>query len=237
MEIYIVRHADPDYEHDSITEKGEREAKLLSERLSKIEFDAFYQSPMGRAQKTASYTLEKLGAKAETLPWLREFKGSIIKDGNEGPCWDRLPSAWTDDDLYYTNDWQKGKLFEGTNVEKEYKIVCDAVDELLLKHGYKHVGRHFEVVNGNHDRIVLFCHYGVEGVILAHIFGISPMIIWHHLAGLTSSVSILATEEREKGIAVFRMNRFSDLSHLYAGNEPPSFQARFCECFEDDTRH
>jgi probable phosphoglycerate mutase len=52
MEIWIVRHADPDYENDSITEKGEREAKLLAERLLKQNFAAVYCSPMGRAQKT-----------------------------------------------------------------------------------------------------------------------------------------------------------------------------------------
>ena len=30
MNIYIIRHAEPDYEHDSLTEKGWREAELLS---------------------------------------------------------------------------------------------------------------------------------------------------------------------------------------------------------------
>ena len=46
------------------------------------------------------------------------------------------------------------------------------------------------------------------------------------------------TEEREqKGIATFRVQQFGDLSHLYAAGEPPAFAARFCECFEDDTRH
>ena len=35
MELWIIRHGDPDYVHDSLTEKGVREAKLLAERLSK----------------------------------------------------------------------------------------------------------------------------------------------------------------------------------------------------------
>ena len=30
MNIYIIRHAEPDYEHDSLTEKGWREAELLA---------------------------------------------------------------------------------------------------------------------------------------------------------------------------------------------------------------
>ena len=36
MKIVIIRHGDPDYEKDSLTEKGWREAKLLAERISKL---------------------------------------------------------------------------------------------------------------------------------------------------------------------------------------------------------
>ena len=42
MRLLIVRHGDPDYEHDTLTEKGWREAELLSERLSKLPVKEFY---------------------------------------------------------------------------------------------------------------------------------------------------------------------------------------------------
>ena len=42
MRILIIRHAEPDYEHDSLTEKGEREAALLAERLCRIPITACY---------------------------------------------------------------------------------------------------------------------------------------------------------------------------------------------------
>ena len=45
------------------------------------------------------------------------------------------------------------------------------------------------------------------------------------------------TEERRKGIATFRVLSYGDTSHLYIHGEPPAFAARFCECYEDDTRH
>ena len=35
MRILIIRHGDPDYEHDSLTEKGWREAALLADKLEK----------------------------------------------------------------------------------------------------------------------------------------------------------------------------------------------------------
>ena len=34
MKIIMIRHGDPDYEHDSLTEKGKREADLLVPRLA-----------------------------------------------------------------------------------------------------------------------------------------------------------------------------------------------------------
>ena len=93
------------------------------------------------------------------------------------------------------------------------------------------------VNNSNHDTIVLFCHFGVECVLLSHIMSCSPMVFWHNFVALPTSVTTLITEEREKGIATFRCQQFGDISHLYAGGEEPSFAARFCECFDDDTRH
>ena len=45
MNIYIIRHAEPDYEHDSLTEKGWREAEMLSERIAPMDVKAYYVSP------------------------------------------------------------------------------------------------------------------------------------------------------------------------------------------------
>lgn len=238
MKIIICRHAEPDYEHDSLTEKGFLEAELLSRRISRLDVKSYYVSPLGRARKTANATLEKAGRKAETLDWLCEFKGKIKADEGIVQCWDRKPSYWTKQEGYYSLDnWLNVELMKSLNVKKEYEKVCGGVDRLLEKHGYKRNGRLYEVTNSNHDTIVLFCHFGVECVILSHILGISPMPLWHNFVALPSSVTTLVSEEREKGIASFRCLGFGDVSHLYSAGEEPSFAARFCECFDDDTRH
>lgn len=238
MRILIVRHAEPNYAIDSLTKKGKSEAKLLAKKLCKIDTDFYYCSPLGRAKKTASYTLKPLKKHAETLPWLREFEGKIKnKSDKTESCWDRLPSEWTSDPLHYTDKWYESALMNSYNVTEEYKKVADGLDALLKKHGYVHDGKIFRVEKGNHDTIVLFCHFAVECVILAHLFGTSPMIFWHNFVALPSSVTEIVTEEREKGIASFRMTSFGDTGHLFKGNEQPSFAARFCECFEDSTRH
>ncbi|MGN0522595.1 MAG: histidine phosphatase family protein [Eubacterium sp.] len=239
MEILIIRHGDPDYVHDSLTKKGVREAKLLADRLSKQKIDYIYCSPLGRAQKTASYTLEKTGKSAVTLEWLREFQGTVKKNWFiKENCWDRMPSYWTEIDDYYSYDkWLDADLMKKGDVARHYKKVCAGVDELLKSHGYVHNGRLFDVERESSDVIVLFCHFGVSAVILSHIFNISPMILWHNFRALPTSVTRLVTEEREKGKAIFTCLQYGDLSHLYAGDEEPSFQARFCEKYSDNTRH
>ena len=75
MTIYIIRHAEPDYEHDSLTEKGWREAELLSHRLAKIpERILLHVSPLGRAQRHRVPDAQgRRSGGAEVLPWLREF--------------------------------------------------------------------------------------------------------------------------------------------------------------------
>ena len=93
MRIIFIRHGDPDYVNDTLTEKGIREAKLLSERTAKWQVNDFYCSPLGRAQKTASYTLEKLGRDAVTYKWLEEF-AYLVEDpttGRIGVPWDFMP--------------------------------------------------------------------------------------------------------------------------------------------------
>lgn len=42
MRILLIRHGDPDYEKDSLTEKGFREADLLAARLKNERIDAAY---------------------------------------------------------------------------------------------------------------------------------------------------------------------------------------------------
>lgn len=242
MNIYIVRHAEPDYTIDSLTEKGWREAELLSSRLSKITPAHYYVSPLGRAKDTASLTLKAVGAAAEECWWLREFGYDYKMDPAVSPhnlAWDMLPRLWAADPVYYDPErWYTGPLYRGSGIEEIYKKVVTEFDALLARHGYARDGAYYRAEHASQDGLILFCHFGVECVLLSRLMNCSPMLPWHFSVALPSSVTILSTEEREEGRAVFRMSRFGDLSHLEAAGEPPSFAARFCETFaQTDQRH
>ncbi|MEE1086410.1 MAG: histidine phosphatase family protein [Schaedlerella sp.] len=242
MKILIVRHGDPDYSIDSLTEKGWKEAEYLSERLTKMDISKFYVSPLGRAQDTISFTLKKLNRTAEVLDWLREFKAPIhrpdVKDQKK-VTWDWLPQDWMNESCFYEkNEWYNHEIMKEGNVKEQYEWVTENFDLLLEKHGYKRDEKYYRVVNPNNDTICLVCHFGLESVLLSHLMNISPMIIWHHTCAAPTSVTTIVTEERREGIASFRMSAFGDISHLYAKDEPPAFAARFCECYTNtDERH
>ena len=239
MKILIVRHADPDYSIDSLTPQGHIEAELLSQKLVKLDIKDFYVSILGRARDTANYTLKKLGRTAEVCEWLQEFSGSIERNGEKRIPWDWRPKDWSCEERFYSDsEWKTVPVMaEGTAVS-EYERVNQKLDELLAKHGYVRDGRIYHVENANEDTIVFFCHFGVECVLLSHLLGVSPMVLWHGCCAAPSSVTTLVTEEREKGYASFRMSSFGDVSHLYAGGEEPSFAARFCETYDNfDQRH
>lgn len=257
MKILIIRHGDPNYAIDSLTEKGVREATLLAKYLKNRDIKAFYLSPLGRAQKTAGYTLEAMNRTGETMDWLREFPAQVrvwedegLKkglpyswdDGAEDEpriAWDILPSYVTEHpDLLHPTQWHDSTICKHSQVNERYEDVAAGLDAVLARHGYVRQGvNNYKVEKGNHDTIVFFCHYGVQCVMLAHLFGISPFALWHSTVALPTSVTEINTEEREKGIACFRMSSFGDLSHLALGGEEPAFSARYCECFEDDTIH
>ena len=107
MRLLIVRHGDPDYEHDTLTEKGWREAELLSERLSKLPVKEFYVSPLGRAKDTASLTLQKMNREAKECLWLREFDTKIDRPDcpdQKSIAWDWLPEDWTREEEFFRRD-------------------------------------------------------------------------------------------------------------------------------------
>ena len=99
MRILLIRHGDPDYEHDTLTEKGRREASLLADSAPSLDIDDCYMSPLGRARDTASYSLKALGKEARVLDWLKEFPAKVDLNGAENLA-KAYPEASKEDNAY-----------------------------------------------------------------------------------------------------------------------------------------
>ncbi len=234
MRLILIRHAEPDYEHDSLTEKGWREAKLLAVRTKSWQVDDFYVSPLGRAQDTASFTLLEQGKTAAVMDWLHEFQGAL-PDGTGGTrlCWDLMPAVWTaQPELLQPTGWENAPILQGTNVKAEYDRVTAGLDALLASYGYTRHGGYYTCRETCEKTIVCFCHFGITAVLLSHLWNVSPFAVLHGAFLAPSSVTVLNAEERQPGVAYFRCQTMGDTSHLLMGSEPVSYYASYAEPFQ-----
>ena len=235
MRILLIRHAEPDYTVDSLTPKGWTEAELLSRRLVRYPVRDFYVSPLGRARDTAAGTLDKLGRTAEVLPWLQEFRGSF-PDPETGAhryiAWDVKPRIWSEyPGIMDYRTWLDAPVFDTGNVREVWHETVQGVEELLGRYGYRKDGPVWRCERNEQFTIALFCHFGISMAILACLTNISPMILWHRVLCLPSSVSEVVTEERIKGEVSFRITKLGDLTHLESAGENRSTAGLFPECF------
>ena len=242
MRIIFIRHGDPDYERDSLTEQGIREAKLLAPRIPSLNATEYYVSPLGRAKLTAKLALEGTGIEPETLEWLKEFAYPVVRPGQEDQLsvpWDWYPEHWTKDDRFYDAEkWADNPAMADASIRAKAKEVTDAFDLFIKERGYEREGRFYRAVRPNNDTYVFFCHFGLMSLLLAHLQSISPMLIWQGFISAPTSITTVITEERTPGNVQWRCAAFGDTSHLYAGGMEPGFSGRFCECYTNfDQRH
>lgn len=243
MRIIFIRHGDPDYQNDSLTEKGIREAKLLSQRVTAWkDITDIYCSPLGRAKETASYSLNALNREAVIYPWLQEFAYRIDDPvtGRHGVPWDFMPQYWTQiDEMFDRNDWKKTEIYRSNpELIPAYDDVCRNLDSLLEKYGYKrehhyYATAHTQAPDKPETTLVFFCHLGITCVMLSHLLGISPVLLFHGFYLAPTSVTILAAEERIPGKAFFRTQVMGDTRHLHDGGEPVSAAGYFTEPFSE----
>lgn len=236
MKLIFIRHGEPDYSIDSLTEKGWREARLLAKRTSTWNVTDFYCSPLGRAQDTASLTLQTLGREAKTLEWLREFDAPIwdeMMQRRKVP-WDFYPEYMTvHPELFDLHHWQENDVMAKGKVGEEYRRVCSELDKLLAGYGYIHDGYRYRTdEHTNKDAVVVcFCHLGITCALLSHLINTTPSQLWQGFFLAPTSVTIVGTEERTPNEAYFRCQAMGDTAHLLTAGEPVSYYGYFTEPF------
>ncbi len=241
MRIIIIRHGDPDYEIDGLTEKGKIEVEYLRRRMVKEDITRVYCSILGRARLTAQPFLDSLNIKAEYCEWLKEFfdpQVTLPYEKEPTICWDIMPEYLnTLNNIYHPIKWREEEFVKNSTLLQRYDYVIENFDKVLAEYGYVRDGYNYRVEKSNHDTLVFVCHFGLTAVLLSHLMNCSPYTIWQHTCTAPTAVTTIYTEERKEGIASFRASCIGDVTHLLENGEQPSFAARFCECFTDDTQH
>lgn len=206
MVLYIIRHGDPDYEHNTITPRGHEEAKALAEWLDVVPLTRLYTSPLGRAKDTASYTAARKQLTPTVLPWAEESMDYMRPFTPNDTCRYQFDTqnGITDYVDYYTEDRSPTlqRLITGS-------------DALLAELGYERRGAHYHVAAPNEEHIALFCHGGFGTALTAHLLGMPPALGFPSMFMTTTGVTVFEFRDGGHGYLRPRLRRFSDISHLH----------------------
>lgn len=260
MRLIFVRHGEPDYSTDTLTEKGKIEAELLAERTKDWKVKDIYVSPFGRAQETCAPTAKALGIEPVVLPWLREYSYQIVNPihGRNTCPWDMIPSqVYADPRMTSIDQWMYVEPnTSNEEVAKNYPIVISELDKLIAKYGYDRCGNYYVRSDGrerfiestvrdmrfasaddlpeddSEPTILIVCHFGVICLMLSHLLNIPFELLTHGFILPTSSVTIVNTEERWGKEVSFRTQAMGDCSHLLKENHPVSSAGAFSRLFQ-----
>jgi len=219
MRLYIIRHAEPDYENNTITKKGHKEAKALAQRLREEGLTRIYSSPLGRAVHTAEYTAKATGLKVQIEPWtheLSQLKMQTLKRWGPMMAWDLPGEVMRLNRKHLTHDsWHKIPLLGEKKFQAEIARVHRDSDAFLKQHGYEREGGRYRVRKVNQERIAIFCHGGLGTTWLSHLLEIPLPLMWTGFWMAPSSFSTVLFDMRSRQWAVPRCIGFADVSHLY----------------------
>ena len=174
MKIILIRHGDPDYEKDCITELGHKQVKVAAQRLLKEEIDEVYSSPLGRAKQTAQAFLDASGIGNMTiLDFMQE-----IRFGCEGALYDNRWNPWLGvgalikegKDLQ-SADWREYPVFKDNFATIDADKIAKESDKWLASLGYERQGQYYRCTGKKESdkTIAIFCHGGSSAAFLARV--------------------------------------------------------------------
>ena len=230
MLLFFVRHGDPIYNPDSLTEKGHRQAEALVARMRECAPQKIYSSSSTRAQMTAAPTARELGLEVECLDWCHEDLAladltHIDKNGKRAWLFRReeprrlLASAEVRllGDKWYTHP----RLAEyAPGIER----IQRETDAFMLNLGYRHDREQGGYIpeSPRYDRVALFAHEGFGAAFLSCLLDIPYPEYCVHFEMSHSCLTVI--DFREEGFTVPRVLQLSNDSHLFAAGIPTDYQ-------------
>lgn len=224
MLLYIVRHGEPDYSTDTLTERGKRQAEAVGKRLYDSKINRIFSSPFGRARETAEPACKMLGLEKNIEEWTHEIGEEGLTPFPDGKnTW-----VWYMQNTYYREngsiDLPYDKSFEciginESNLETAVNYIEENGKKFLERLGYREENGIYHILKNNEERIALFCHGAFSAAWLSvllhipiHIF-LSSFHVHTH-----TGVTIIEFRNNKNGLTAPQCLCFSDVSHLYASN-------------------
>ena len=177
MRIVFVRHGEPDYRNDCLTETGKKQALLCAERLREEGISEIYSSPLGRAAETALAASRALGLPVVTLDFMRELNWGS-RDGSpvfaDGHPWDIADETARQGIDLNRPDWQELPFFRNNIVCDGVREVEQGIDGWLNDLGYRREGFYYCCERGSCEQktVALFSHGGSSCAAMGHMLNL-----------------------------------------------------------------
>lgn len=221
MLLYIVRHGDPDYTTDTLTERGWQQAEAVGKRMADSKIDRIFSSPMGRARQTSEPACRLLGLEATIEDWTHEIQDERLTPFPDGV----MKSVTVVQNTYYRENGNinldydhsfECQGFNQSNMKSAVEFIEKNGKEFLERLGYKEENGIYRILRNNDEKIALFCHAAFARAWLSVLLHIPTHIMWASTNYTHTGVTILEFKNNPDGFTAPRCLCFSDMSHLYA---------------------
>jgi probable phosphoglycerate mutase len=237
MLLYIIRHADPIYDPDSLTELGREQAEALAPRLAVNGIDKAFSSPAVRAQMTAKPACVLLGIEykiedwmCESLAW-KDFACEVDfeEEGARRHSWTffRQNTKMKYDEIIKSGgQWHESESFAQVNAVEGYKRIAENSDGFTERLGYRRDGGGYKIIRPSDEKIAAFCHQGFGLIWLSYLLDIPPHLFLSTFDLSHSGVTILEFKNYKDGCTAPKCLCLSDTSHIYQAGLPMRYNHR-----------
>lgn len=235
MLLFYVRHGDPIYNPDSLTEQGQAQAQALVERMKRCNPERIFASSSNRAMLTAKPTAEYLGLEMEVLDWCheehvaREFGAPNANGRRQWFCHNPLFRDILNSEEVYKlqDDWWQHPAFVNTNAKSGLDRIRKETDEFFKMLGYERKDRGFVAVNPQHERVALFAHQGFGWAFFSCVLGVPYPLYCTHFDMGHSGLTVLHLAD--EGFSVPKILQLSNDSHLFID---PNLKTKYQNLYE-----
>lgn len=220
MILYIVRHGDPIYVTDTLTDRGRAQAEAVGQRMVDAGINRIFTSPMGRARETAAPACRMLGLEAEVEEWAHEVEDERLTPYPDGEIKSvtKLPSHLLRENgninISYENTFSCPGFAESQMAVAVPRIEASG-REFLERLGYREENGVYRILTPNEDRVALFCHSVLARAWISTLLHIPVHLMWADFAYTHTGVTVLEFPNHESGFTAPRCLCYSDVSHLY----------------------
>lgn len=224
MLLFYIRHGDPIYDPDGLTELGKMEAEALVLRMKECKPDRIFASSSKRAIMTAEPTAKYFNKEIEILDWCnesyvgREFSVEKEEGGRSWCFHDRkMRSIFCSDEIRKLDkNWYDHPAFRETLFKSGIQRVQCEVDKLMRLLGYEHDRdkNGYIPIRSNDDRIAMFAHQGFGFVFLSCLLDIPYPIISTRFDMSTSNMTVIEFSGEE--FVIPKVLQTSNDSHIFA---------------------